>query len=54
MSKHPDRDADLILDPAARDPLADVYSEMVSPDIAEINDHATTLEQESETETDHM
>lgn len=54
MSKNPDRDADLIHDPAARDPLAEVYSELVSPDIAEMNEHAATLDEESETEPDHM
>lgn len=54
MSKHPDRDENLIRDPAAPDPLAEVYKEMVSPDIIEMNEHAEVLEEEGETEPDHL
>ncbi|NVM93742.1 hypothetical protein [Arthrobacter wenxiniae] len=44
MSKHPDRDnADLTHDIPDADPLAEVYSEMVTPDIAEMNEHAERL-----------
>lgn len=44
MSKHPDRDdADLTHDTPDADPLAEVYSEMVTPDIAEMNEHAERL-----------
>ncbi|WP_160318857.1 hypothetical protein [Arthrobacter sp. ERGS1:01] len=53
MSKHPDRDeAGLTHDAAASDPLAEVYTEMVSPDIAEINDHAAALAEEAD--PDHL
>jgi len=53
MSKHPDRDeAGLIHEATDRDPLAEVYTEMVSPDIAEINDHAATLAEEAD--PDHL
>jgi len=54
MSKHPERDGSLIHDPAPRDHLAEVYSELVSPDIAEMNEHAATLEAEGEPEPEHM
>ncbi|AIY03421.1 hypothetical protein ART_3822 [Arthrobacter sp. PAMC 25486] len=55
MSKNPDYDdKDLIHESPSRDHLAEVYSEMVTPDIAEINEHASALEQESETEPDKL
>ncbi|MGA7204469.1 MAG: hypothetical protein WBX27_07570 [Specibacter sp.] len=54
MSKHPERDADPSGDTSARDPLAEVYTELVTPDIAEINDHAATLAEESETEPENL
>jgi hypothetical protein len=54
MSKHPDRDADPAGENNARDPLAEVYTELVTPDIAEINDHAATLAEENETEPDNL
>lgn len=55
MSTHPDfDDKDLAHDPAAKDPLAEVYTEMVSPDIAEINEHAKELAQDAQSEPDSM
>lgn len=55
MSKNPDYDdKDLINEHAERDPLAEVYSEMVTPDIEEINEHAATLAAEDETESDTL
>ncbi|MFQ4147662.1 hypothetical protein AAGW05_03025 [Arthrobacter sp. LAPM80] len=55
MGKHPEfDDDDLIHEPSRRDPLAEVYSEMVTPDIEEINEHAKTLAQESESEPDQL
>lgn len=55
MSTNPDYDdKDLIHEPAEHDPLAEVYSEMVTPDIEEINEHAATLAAEDETEPDTM
>lgn len=55
MSKNPDYDdKDLIHESPSRDHLAEVYSEMVTPDIAEINENASALEQESETEPDKL
>ncbi|MET4002789.1 MULTISPECIES: hypothetical protein [Arthrobacter] len=55
MSKHPDfDDSDLIHEPAKPDRLAQVYTEMVTPDIAEINDHAATLEEEAKTEPERL
>ncbi len=55
MSKNPDYDdKDLIHQSSAPDHLADLYSELVTPDIEEINDHAAALERESETEPDKL
>lgn len=55
MSKHPDYDdKDLIHDQGRIDPLGEIYSEMVSPDIDEMNDHAKTLNEESETESEQL
>ncbi len=55
MSKNPDYDdTELIHESPSRDHLADVYREMVTPDIDEMNEHARTLEQESETEPDKL
>lgn len=55
MSKHPDRDdADLIRNPAAPDPLAEIYREMVTPDVEEMNEHADRLAEESRTEPDNL
>ncbi|PYI39261.1 hypothetical protein CVS30_04645 [Arthrobacter psychrolactophilus] len=55
MSKNSDYDdKDLINEPSSSDPLAEVYSEMVSPDIEEINEHATALEKEAEIEPDSL
>ncbi|SEE70536.1 hypothetical protein SAMN04489740_2250 [Arthrobacter alpinus] len=55
MSKNSDYDdKDLINEPSSADPLAEVYSEMVSPDIEEINEHAAALEEEAEIEPDSL
>lgn len=55
MSKNSDYDdKDLINEPASSDPLAEVYSEMVSPDIEEINEHAAALAKEDEIEPDSL
>lgn len=55
MSKNPDfDDKDLIHEHHAPDPLAQVYSEMVTPDIEEINEHAASLAEAAETETDKL
>lgn len=55
MSKNPDYDdKDLIQESPTRDHLAEVYSEMVTPDIDEMNDHAAALEKEAETEPDKL
>lgn len=54
MSKHPDRDADITHNRAERDPLAEVYSELASPDIAEMNEHAAALEKASEPEPENL
>lgn len=55
MSKNPDYDdKDLIHEHHASDHLAEVYSEMVTPDIAEMNDHALALERETEIEPDKL
>ncbi|MFB9166557.1 MULTISPECIES: hypothetical protein [Arthrobacter] len=55
MSKHPDfDDSELIHEPTTPDRLAEVYSEMVTPDIAEMNDHAATLEEEAKREPDRL
>ena len=52
MSKNPDYDdKDLIHQSSAPDHLADLYSELVTPDI---NDHAAALERETETEPDKL
>ena len=53
MSKDSDfDDKDLINEHPVPDSLAEIYSELVSPDIEEINEHAATLKEESETEPD--
>ncbi|WP_425864581.1 hypothetical protein [Arthrobacter sp. TWP1-1] len=55
MSKNSDYDdKDLINEPASPDPLAEVYSEMISPDIEEINEHAAALSEEAEIEPDSL
>ncbi|MEO8222881.1 MAG: hypothetical protein ABI563_19115 [Specibacter sp.] len=55
MSKNPDYDdQDLIHDHHAADPLAQVYTEMVTPDIEEMNEHAAALAEEAETEPDNL
>ncbi len=55
MSKNADHDDnDLIHEHHAPDHLAQVYSEMVTPDIAEMNDHAETLAAADETEPDAL
>lgn len=55
MSKNPDYDdKDLIQVKPEQDHLAEVYSEMVTPDIEEINEHAATLEEEAQTEPDSL
>lgn len=55
MSTEPDfDDQDLIHEKLGNDHLAEVYSEMVTPDIEEINEHAAALEKESRTEPDSL
>ncbi|WP_154605071.1 hypothetical protein [Arthrobacter sp. AQ5-05] len=54
MSKHPDRDTDITHDPVEPDPLAEVYSELASPDITEMNEHAAALEKASEPEPENL
>lgn len=47
-------DKDLIHENTAPDVLGELYSELVTPDIEEINEHAASLEAESETEPDKL
>lgn len=47
-------DKDLIHEHTTPDALGEIYSDMVTPDIEEMNDHAATLEAESETEPDQL
>jgi hypothetical protein len=55
MGKHSDReDAEFIHEDTSRDPLTEVYADMVTPDIAEMNEHANTVAEADETEPDHM
>ncbi|MEV8181835.1 hypothetical protein [Specibacter sp. NPDC078692] len=55
MTENPDYDdKDLINESPSHDHLAEVYSEMVTPDIEEINEHAAALAQESEREADQL
>lgn len=55
MRKNPDYDdRDLIHEQPSSDPLAEVYSELVTPDIDEMNDHAARLAEEDETEPDSL
>lgn len=55
MNKNPDpAENDLIREPHSQDHLAEVYSEQVTPDIAEINEHAETLAKESEREPENL
>ncbi|WP_181036001.1 MULTISPECIES: hypothetical protein [unclassified Arthrobacter] len=55
MSKNPDFDEkDLVRESTDHDPLAEVYSGMVSPDIAEINEHAEELAKEAQIEPDSL
>ncbi len=55
MSKHPGRDdADLTHNKPDLDPLGEIYSEMVTPDIEEINEHAERLAEDSTTEPDKL
>lgn len=56
-SKSDDSDHDdnnLIHDTGAPDHLAEVYTEMVTPDIAEMNEQAATLKEEVETEPEQL
>lgn len=55
MSKHPDYDDnELIHENTPLDPLGEIYSGLVTPDIEEINEHAETLAAQGETEPDHL
>lgn len=55
MSKHPDsEDAEFTHEDTSRDPLTEVYTDLVTPDIAEMNEHANTVAEAEETEPDHM
>ncbi|WP_165788305.1 hypothetical protein [Arthrobacter glacialis] len=55
MSKNPDYDdQDLIHDHGDADPLAQVYTELVTPDIENMNDQAAALAEEAETEPDNL
>ncbi|MFC8302826.1 hypothetical protein ACFUCV_03980 [Specibacter sp. NPDC057265] len=47
-------DKDLINEPAADDPLGQIHSSLVTPDIAEINEDAAELRREKEAETDKL
>ncbi|WP_269938042.1 hypothetical protein [Arthrobacter sp. HY1533] len=55
MRNNPDYDdRDLVHEPRDLDPLGEIYSELVTPDIEEMNDHAAALAEESETESDSL
>lgn len=55
MKNNPDYDdKDLVHEQRDLDPLGEIYSELVTPDIEEMNEHAATLAQESETEPDSL
>ena len=55
MSKNSDHsDQDLTHEPPVNDPLAVLYTELVTPDIAEINEHAAALEEEDRIEPDRL
>lgn len=55
MSTFPGPDEeDFIHNDAQPDGLGEIFSEMVSPDIAEMNEHAEKLEAESEIEPDSI
>ncbi|MBP2411798.1 hypothetical protein JOF48_000597 [Arthrobacter stackebrandtii] len=55
MNRNPDfNDNELIHDRGSVDGLGEIYSEMVTPDIEEMNEHADTLEQESQVEPDAL
>lgn len=55
MRNNPDYDdRDLVHEPRGLDPLGEIYSELVTPDIEEINEHAAALAEESETEPDAL
>lgn len=55
MSEHSNyEDNDLIHEPAVEDPLGEIHSSLVSPDIAEINEDAAELREEKEVEPDHL
>lgn len=55
MDKNSDfDDKDLIHESTKPDALGEIYSDLVTPDIEEINEHAATLEAESETEPDKL
>ena len=55
MSKNPDYDdKDLIHEPGAGDSLGDIYSHLITPDIAEINEDAAELKREKEVEPDNL
>lgn len=55
MKNNPDfDDKDLVHEPRDLDPLGEIYSELVTPDIEEMNEHAAALAAESETESDSL
>lgn len=55
MSENSDfDDKDLIHEPAAGDPLGEIHSSLVTPDIAEINEDAAELQHEKEVEPDNL
>lgn len=55
MSTHPGRgDEEFTHNQPDLDPLGEIYSEMVTPDIEEINEHAEHLTQETDTEPDRL
>lgn len=55
MSKNSDyNDSDLTHEPPVNDPLAEVYTELVTPDIENINEHAAVLEEEGKAEPDGL
>lgn len=55
MSKNPvPDDKDILREGHSPDYLAQVYAEQVSPDIAEINEHAEALAADAEVEPEHL
>jgi len=55
MGKHSAReDTEFNHENTSTDPLTEIYADMVTPDIAEMNEHANTVAEAEKTEPDHM